>query len=541
VITVHSNQRGEERDETVERLLSVERPSDTPTEIVIHVNMLKEGWDVTNLYTIVPLRTASSRTLVEQSIGRGLRLPYGKRTGVSAVDRLTIVAHDRFQEIIDQANNPNSIIRTGVVIGRDIPTDRRETVVIPPVLDMQIAPPATGVAYPVQQPLVFTEPEEQQVARTAMEVVRRYERLPRAADLRTPETMADIVREVGIAYAPVQPTLAGTAPQPDIPRVVAKVVDLFIERSIDIPRIVVLPTGEVTRGFHDFDLDVSGIGMQPVPYEILVHHLQSQTRERLASDGGRTGESRPEDYIVRALIDFDDINYDDHSALIYKLAGQVVTHLRSYLKSEEDVLNVLQYYQGQLANLIHAQMLTHYWERASAYEAHVSKGFTTLRPNSYSAPAGDGIRPFRQAVTEKQYIRGMLFGGFQRCLYPVQRFQSDPERRFAVLLEDEADVLKWFKPAKGQLQIRYRHDQSYEPDFAVETTTAKFLCEPKRANEMTDPDVLAKARAAVTWCQHATDHELSCGGKPWSYLLIPHDAITASATLAGLAAAYTMA
>ncbi|CAD5983583.1 Type III restriction-modification enzyme, helicase subunit [Planktothrix tepida] len=29
----------------------VEHP-DEPTEIVIHVNMLKEGWDVTNLYTL---------------------------------------------------------------------------------------------------------------------------------------------------------------------------------------------------------------------------------------------------------------------------------------------------------------------------------------------------------------------------------------------------------------------------------------------------------------------------------------------------------
>ena len=38
----------------VERLLKVEH-TDEPTEIVIHVNMLKEGWDVTNLYTIVPL------------------------------------------------------------------------------------------------------------------------------------------------------------------------------------------------------------------------------------------------------------------------------------------------------------------------------------------------------------------------------------------------------------------------------------------------------------------------------------------------------
>ena len=71
VITVHSNQSGEEKDETVQQLLSVEDPAN-PTEIVIHVNMLKEGWDVTNLYTIVPLRAANSRTLVEQSIGRGL-------------------------------------------------------------------------------------------------------------------------------------------------------------------------------------------------------------------------------------------------------------------------------------------------------------------------------------------------------------------------------------------------------------------------------------------------------------------------------------
>src|SRR5204862_6260201 len=110
VIQVDSSKTGAEEDEMVERLLKVEH-TDEPTEIVIHVNMLKEGWDVTNLYTIVPLRAANARILIEQSIGRGLRLPYGKRTGVSAVDRLSIVAHDRFQEIIDEANKPESAIR----------------------------------------------------------------------------------------------------------------------------------------------------------------------------------------------------------------------------------------------------------------------------------------------------------------------------------------------------------------------------------------------------------------------------------------------
>ena len=94
---------------------------DNPVEIVIHVNMLKEGWDVTNLYTIIPLRAANSRTLVEQSIGRGLRLPYGRRTGCDAVDRLSIIAHDRFQEIVDNAGREDSIFRKGLVIGRDLP------------------------------------------------------------------------------------------------------------------------------------------------------------------------------------------------------------------------------------------------------------------------------------------------------------------------------------------------------------------------------------------------------------------------------------
>jgi type III restriction enzyme len=107
VIQVDSSVREEE---TVQRLLRVEH-ADEPTEIVIPVNMLKEGWDVTNLYTIVPLRAANARTLIEQSIGRGLRLPYGRRTGVTAVDRLNIVAHDRFQEIVEEARDPQSPIR----------------------------------------------------------------------------------------------------------------------------------------------------------------------------------------------------------------------------------------------------------------------------------------------------------------------------------------------------------------------------------------------------------------------------------------------
>jgi len=104
VIEVHSQQKGVEKHENAKLLLDVER-IDNPIEIVIHVNMLKEGWDVTNLYTIVLLGATKSRTLFEQSMSLGLGLPYGKRTGIPAIDRLTIVSHHNFRNFINQATS----------------------------------------------------------------------------------------------------------------------------------------------------------------------------------------------------------------------------------------------------------------------------------------------------------------------------------------------------------------------------------------------------------------------------------------------------
>jgi type III restriction enzyme len=365
------------------------------------------------------------------------------------------------------------------------------------------------------------------------------ENLPRSADLRAPEVQQEIVRKVSEAIAPSQPGLAEVAEQPNIPEIVAKTAAVFVERTIDIPRIVVQPVGEVTYGYDDFDLDATGINYQPMERAILIQNLRTNARERLDSSDNLIREARPEDYIVRALIDYDDISYDDHAELLYKLAGQVVARLRSYLPDEDAVENVLIAHQQRLAEFVHAQMQAHHWERAAAYETRVSRGFQTLRPNSYTAPAGQQPRNFREPVDDRQYIRGMIFEGFRRCLYPMQKFDSDPERRFAVLLENEADdSLKWFKPAKSQLQIYYRNDQSYEPDFVAETSDAKYLCEVKRRSEVESQEVQDKARAAVEWCARASEHELAHGGKPWTYLLVPHDEVGDNRTLRGLAATF---
>lgn len=177
--------------------------------------------------------------------------------------------------------------------------------------------------------------------------------------------------------------------------------------------------------------------------------------------------------------------------------------------------------------------------KAEHYELVISKGFTTLRQNIYSTNLEEPARNFRQPVDEKHLIRGMIFEGCKKCLYPKQKFHSDTERRFSVILENDEKVLKWIKPGREDFQIYYRQEEAYEPDFVVETKTDKYLCEPKRADQMNHEDVLAKAKAARGWCQHATAPEKNHGGKSWSYLLIPHDVITENKTLQGLASVAT--
>ena len=550
VIQVDSSRTGAEEERMITRLLAVESV-DEPTEIVIHVNMLKEGWDVTNLYTIVPLRAANARTLIEQSIGRGLRLPYGKRTRVAAVDRLNIVAHDRFQDIIDEANRSDSPIRLKqIILEAPSADDGKLSVQVESSAlaslglaglgadsSAQGAPDLRMNSHPPVVP-VFTTEAEKQAARVVMDVIGGYEvrrdLVPTSSALLKPEVQKEILAEVAERLKPLQgDLLAGVDPPvhlPDLSTVVAKTTELLVQQTIDIPRIAVVPTGEVTTGFHPFTLDLSQLHLQPGQREIVGQMLRTNEQFTLAAELGLK-EHRPEDYVVHVLVDFDDIDYFTHADLLYELAGQMVRHLRGYL-SEDAAVSVLDRDRRLIAREIHSQMMAHFWEEATGYTVQVSRGFTGLRPCTYTTAAQQPVRHFRETVTDPSRINQMLFGGFARCLYPLQKFQSDTERRFAVILE--RDTRKWLKPAKGQFQIDYKlgtEQPEYVPDFVAETDTAILMVETKKRADIDTQEVQAKAAAAVRWCQHASDYAATVGTKPWKYLLIPHDEINESKRL----------
>ncbi|MDR3569322.1 MAG: DEAD/DEAH box helicase family protein [Syntrophobacteraceae bacterium] len=546
-IQVDSSRTGKDEVEMIERLLKVESASE-PTEVVIHVNMLKEGWDVTNLYTIIPLRAANARILIEQSIGRGLRLPYGKRTGVMAVDRLNIVAHDKFQEIIDEANRPDSTIRLqALVIDAEELSQKTVTLVSQSQLAIKLGiKPAcisggTVVAGHECAP-AFSTPAEQNVAQIAWECIRKLENEPKAIPtihyLQRSEIQAAIVLAVEEQQRPLQLEMEAVLKKPEIEAVVAKTVELVTQQTIDIPRILVVPKGEVKSGFTPFNLELGVLNYQAISEDLWIKHLRTDQLDVLALDRYDSQEKRLEDYVVAGLFDFDDISYDDHADLLYDLAAQTVNHFRTYL-SDEDTCKVLRCHQRDIARFIHTQMQAHYWEEAIGYEIKVSKGFTELKPSAYTFSANEPPLDFRISPSDKSNMAKYLFGGFERCLYSVQKFDSDAERKLALILDREA--IKWFRPAKGQFQIFYRDGADhleYLPDFVAETAHMILMLELKANNQMNDLAVLAKMESAVQWCANASAHAQSYGGKPWRYLLIPYGEIATNITIENLAARF---
>jgi type III restriction enzyme len=328
--------------------------------------------------------------------------------------------------------------------------------------------------------------------------------------------------------------LEGVVEQPDFAAIVEKTTNLVQTQTINIPRILVVPTGVVRSGYHPFALKLDALRYPEPAEEIWVQYLRTGEVEVQTLGVGSIEEKRLEDYVVGGLVDFDDVSYDDHAELLYELASQTVKHFKTYL-SAEGTRKVLRCHQRDIARFIHSQMQDHFWEDASGYETTVMKGFSELKPSAYTSAANQPILDYRTSPEDKSNMAKYLFAGFEHSLYPIEKFQSDPERRLAVILEREE--FKWFRPRKGQFQLFYKwgaEHLEYQPDFVAEGGDCIFMLEPKAACDMEDDVVKAKEEVAVKWCELATDYARTTGEKPWEYALISHDVIKDNMTIDGL-------
>ena len=84
-------------------------------------------------------------------------------------------------------------------------------------------------------------------------------------------------------------------------------------------------------------------------------------------------------------------------------------------------------------------------------------------------------------------------------------------------------LIRFIKPPLNQLGLFYKAAKQYNPDFLVETADKKYMIEVKAANQTDNEDVQEKAKAAIKWCECAS--QVDADGKTWEYRLVPGDKI----------------
>ena len=111
VLTIHTNKSGDisesvsGKDEEELRKLREQAnaidSSESPFKVIVSVLMLKEGWDVRNVTTIVGLRAYSSKSniLPEQTLGRGLRRMFFGRDDVE--EYVSVIGTPAFMEFVE--------------------------------------------------------------------------------------------------------------------------------------------------------------------------------------------------------------------------------------------------------------------------------------------------------------------------------------------------------------------------------------------------------------------------------------------------------
>jgi len=528
-------------DSQIEQLLTIEHP-DNVHEIVIHVDMLKEGWDVSNLYTIVPLRASDAKILIEQTIGRGLRLPYdAKPTGVEKVDMLSIIEHERFQEVLDLAKDKNYQFGQRHLTENDLHSKKV-------LLESKTNDEVDLTNERIRLDLITDEQvrkiaEKKHTAKElTLQVVRnniRERKFQTPGELFNPENKVQTIEAVK--------TMLNTYPEfvnltEKEKSDVAKEADnqyesnakLITSNNILIPNIKV-SLSENKSVIQKFDLDTTHFSESIFEQEFkLIRETLSGHKRDTITVNSQTNIF-PEQVLLESLKLKPKVAYENDPELFYELCEQAVNAIRKSVKKTDTLNDTILVYKSLIVNKIYEQVSEHITiETVLNSEQQVEPYALILSFMNLTIENGDEVLDFRQTIPAK-LIPSKVFGGFAKSCHNRYKFDSLPEKRFAEILENSTEVIKWLRPASKQFNIWYNNNSDrYVPDFVAETTDTIYLIEIKAENELDDKVVLLKADAAINYCKMASEINRQRNEKVWKYVLIPHDKTDSYMSFEGL-------
>lgn len=543
VVVVHSKQGSAESEANTKLLLEVEKP-DNPVEIVIHVDKLKEGWDVNNLYTIIPLRTAASKILREQMVGRGLRLPYGERTGDPDVDSVMLTAHDKFREILEEAQKGDSIFKAGNVIKVE---EIEPEEVIEPQLALDLEEEPDEVLNSVYETIGIERSEQTDAAihaiqKTVENEVYRTIQTTQSHTI-TPTTTKEIA-EKAVSTVTEKPDLAQAFHENSIPLILRwaeeqteKTHRAAIAKFIPIPQIRITDAGAEEYVFMDFDIDLTSFTHEPLTNEMLIQNLEDQSDQQRIHAGVIDFDGyEPKRVILGELRKKPEIDYNKCKEMLFKLITQVIGHYECAFGTN-GMQNIVMMNKRDIAEKIYTQMMQHFYcENGLLQEEVIGTRNYNLRPNftfKSSVPLYGG------SFTGD--IRTVLFTDIKKGVFSEVKLDSEEgELSFARIVERDEDVLNWLRPSPKEFNITYNHGKNYEPDFVVETDDTIYLVEVKAEKDLNNPDVIAKKKRGILYCETVTHWSEANGYKPWRYLFIPANQIFPNSTFKMIVKKFTV-
>lgn len=484
-------------DEALEALAKVEE-LDSPIRAIVSVNMLREGWDVKNIAVIVALRKLASQTLTEQILGRGLRLPFGSRTGLATVDQVDLVAHDSYKQLLDQKD----------------------------VLRQRIQLPSSSV-----------EVDDQGFAKTA-EVDPTHPLDPSAGQAGLGAGSGETGTTGSAARMPGQWALFGDEDEgaegvddggkaSSSPLLFQEAGDRFIAdvpkpqgRVKDAPQIV-FPRRDTLLAHAPFslsdipdgDAEQAGVAfINEVPTFIFRDALEAervgdQVKINVAPQAHETAEQTLEgldvvyDDLVEMIMQQPEVPQEKSS----KTAAKRL--VRAFLKGA-GVLN-----SGEAGEWGHKRrvqavegMRRLIREKITNRKQQVEHHFTpvTLPLEPVPVPAET-----LQAHAPGKFRKNVPYTGWKCNVMPVATFDAgSTEFELARLMDRDPNIEWWLRVYVGGQAFIPTPEGRYFPDFiAMDTNGNYWLIEGKADDNANDADVLRKVGAAQTWARAVRDEE----------------------------------
>lgn len=516
----------EEPDKTLALLDTLENP-DSPIRAVVSVGMLKEGWDVKNVYVIASVRSLESTLLTEQVLGRGLRLPFGTRTGNPMLDTVEVLSHRSFAALLRQAK---------VLLEETLGKRAEEATVTRDPVPGIVAP---GVPLGEGDALPVNPNDTGSVSVDLPGVSAAYAEEHNAGD----HTQTPRQTHTGIIFATLE-SRSSTAKASE--QAVAHTVEPKPQRSHSLPLFiprVIRTTRRAPFSLSDLDLtQVEALGQQfandegdslrrtalNAEYSLTgeAHVVLTEQRDRVAASAQLIPYGSIETDLVGRLMRTDGIEASVREANAAQKVAQVF--LDGARVTESTPWRVE---HGRLAT---ARLTEWIKQRHAAARTWIETSVLLDRwPDPQERievqPPAD-----RHLVTSASFSRNFPYSGWERSFYDVVRFDAySTEFRLAELFDGSGGVESWLRVDEHvPLRIDYSlgaYGRKYEPDFVViDDERVNWIIEGKRDSEMTSAVVEAKRDAARDWLRSV--NEDSAVSDHWGYLLASESVVANSSS-----------